>query len=108
VVPEYSGDSVIKRSLQDELRKRGFTATDPNLGEKAEGKKLEVKFADTWYWDIVMYLMQCDVSFLDAETKQLKASVTYRNSPLHGYPSRVKMAQKVFEALDKKNAFGNR
>lgn len=96
VEPEYSGDEEIKNAISLEVQKRLASGS---------GKTLEVKYADHWTWDIVMYLLQCRFTFVDANSQEIKATVFYRNSPLHSYPSQKKVVEKVFIKLDEKGAF---
>ncbi len=66
---------------------------------------LQVQMADTWYWDIVMYLLELDLVFTEPATGAMKAQAHYRNSAFHGYPSQSKVVEKLFRELDAKGVF---
>lgn len=100
VDPDDSGDSVCKKSIERELQMRGIQTT-----KDAAKADLKVEMSDTWYWDIVMYLLELDVAFLDAKNGEIRARANYRNSPLHGYPSRSGVVHRLFQKLDGEGVF---
>jgi hypothetical protein len=103
VDPDDSGDAVCKKWIERELQTRGIQTT--KSPEKAD---LKVEMSDTWYWDIVMYLLELDVAFLDARTGEIRARAHYRNSPAHGYPSRSAVVERLFQKLDAEGVFEKR
>lgn len=99
VNPDDSGDRSCLRAIERELRSRGFQIVD---GDRAS---LQVKMADIWQWDVVMYLLDLDLVFTDAASGVLRAQAHYRNSPFHGFPSQSRVVEKLFLQLDAKGVF---
>lgn len=94
-----SGDALCRRAVERELRTRGFQIADNGSAS------LSVKMMDSWHWDIVMYLLELDLVFTDANTGAMKAQAHYRNSAFHGFPSQSGVVEKLFLQLDAKGVF---
>lgn len=98
------GDKACKRGIEAELRKRNFTLVETSsTGENHE--ELLVRYNDEWKWDMLMYLWAMDVSFADAKSGQIKATVHYQNRFWHTFPDPKNIARRAFAALDKKGVF---
>jgi hypothetical protein len=99
VDPDDSGDASCRRAVERELRSRGFQIASGG------GTGLQVNMIDTWRWDVVPYLRELDLIFMDANSGVMKAQAHYRNSPFHGYPSQSRVVERLFRELDSKGVF---
>lgn len=84
------------------MRSRGFEVVE---GEHA---RLQVRMADNWRWDLVMYLKELELIFTDAKTGALKAQAFYRNSAWHTFPSGSRVIEKLFRKMDEQGVFQKR
>lgn len=103
VKEDYSGDPTLRRAITDQLRMRGLKAADATSA--ASGKHLVVRYADSWTWDIVMYLRELDIDFIDAKTGSSLATTCYQNSFIHSYPDQHEVVSRLFKDMDAKGFF---
>lgn len=94
-----SGDKACRRAVEREMRSRGFAVVED------EQARLQVRMADNWRWDIVMYLKDLELIFTDAKTGALKAQAFYRNSAWHTFPSGSRVIEKLFRKMDEQGVF---
>lgn len=103
VKEDYSGDPTLRRAITDQLRMRGLKAADTKSA--AGGRHLVVRYADSWTWDLVMYLRELDIDFVDAGTGSSLATASYQNSFIHSYPDQHEVVSRLFKDLDTKGLF---
>lgn len=97
--PTYSADARVHIALENELAKRGFAAS-------GKGRRLAVEFADSWQWDIAMYLRVLSLRFTDASSGAPLGSAIWRQTGAHMYwPSQESVVKQIMTALDEKGAF---
>ena len=77
--------SDVDASIQRELFRHGLTVSSGPEGKQPDTADLVVKYADSWNWDMTMYLKTLDIQMFDARTNTLVATATWKNSPMHGF-----------------------
>jgi hypothetical protein len=85
VVAHGDRSSDVDASIQRELFRRGLSVSSGPEGKQPEAVDLIVKYADSWNWDVTMYLKSLDIQMFDAHSKTLVATATWKNSVMHGF-----------------------
>ncbi|UYL10463.1 hypothetical protein B9G69_007705 [Bdellovibrio sp. SKB1291214] len=78
---------------------RGFKVSDGLPTQTVPKTDLLVKYTDSWFWDVTMYLKAVEVTFYDRNGNIL-ASGEYNNHPFfHGYPEESEVVQKIIDGI---------
>ncbi len=84
--------------MQRELMAHGLTVrAGPELDNP--GTDLVVRYADSWRWDMTMYLGALDIQVYDTQSGTLIASGSWKNSALHGYHDSEKVTGQVIDEI---------
>ena len=84
--------SDVDSAIQRELFRRGFVMSSGAEGKPPENVDLLVRYADSWSWDVVMYLAKLDIQMYEAKGGGMIASASWKNSALHGFYDLDKIA----------------
>jgi hypothetical protein len=87
ITPEENNSAEMTSNLENALLSLGVTVKPAvSVGvRKATDADAVVSYVDVWRWDIVMYLRELSLKVYDAETGDLLALGSWKNSPLHGF-----------------------
>lgn len=84
--------------MQRELMAHGLTIkAGPEVDNP--GTDLIVRYADSWRWDMTMYLSTLDIQVYDTQSGTLLASGSWKNSALHGYHGGEKVTRQVMDEI---------
>jgi hypothetical protein len=73
-----SDDRGIDVLITRELQRRGFQASHGYLTMMPDDTQVIISYDDRWTWDFRTYLMELNISAVDARKKKLIATGTYR------------------------------
>jgi len=82
--------------VQEALINRGLTVRAGPEEGKPTDVDFYVRYADSWRWDLAMYLKSLHIQFYDAKSGALLASGSFSNSFLHSFPD---PGQKISEVV---------
>jgi hypothetical protein len=75
----------VDAAIQRELFRRGIAVSSGPDGKQPPEADLIVKYADSWSWDVTMYLVSLDIQMFDAKSGNLVATAKWKNSAMHGW-----------------------
>lgn len=95
VVVPAGASADVSAAVQRAFVKRGYAiSAGPQTGA-GPGESGVVRFADSWRWDVAMYLFSLDIQLFDARGETLLASGRWRNAHFHGFQDPADVADKV-------------
>jgi hypothetical protein len=87
ITPEENNSAEMTSNLETALLSSGVSVKPPvsvGVRKTAEADAV-VSYVDVWRWDIVMYLRELSLKVYDADSGDLLALGSWKNSPLHGF-----------------------
>jgi hypothetical protein len=95
-------DYEMHNAISRELTVRGFTVIDRSDEQFTTGEGTVVRYMDRWSWDLVMYLHDIKMRFIDGKTGAMIVNASYDQHLFHNYKSPDSAVIDVFAAIDAK------